>query len=72
MRKIEETPPEIIKLIKVIFPKKIREFVRNLNVKKGAKSPVPGHIKRRIKKDFKRDVLKLEKVINKDLKTWIK
>ncbi len=72
IRKTEELPTGMIKTLKFLFPRKIRNSIRNFNIKRGIKKQVNPKIEKRIKKDFQKDVLRLSKVIKKDLKPWVK
>lgn len=70
IRKSEELPTPTIKVLKIIFPKKARNFIRNANVKTHLRKPTNLGIAKRVKKEFNKDVLKLGKVIKKDLEHW--
>jgi len=72
IRKTEKLPSGFIRAIKIIFPRKIRNSVRDFNIKKGVKKKVDVKIEKRLKKEFHKDIIKLGKTINRDLKFWIK
>lgn len=71
IRKVEELPPTIIKLIKISVPKKIRDYIKNSNSQVKSKKQIDPEIKKRIKQEFAKDVTQLGKVTRKNLSSWV-
>ena len=61
-------------VFKIIIPKNIGrnvlDFVINKNLKKG--EPINSNDRETLKNFYKSDILKLEKLINRDLSNWYK
>lgn len=64
---------EILRLpLKILFPKKVRDAVRNVILKKNLKKPVMDeNTKKKVKAYYHEDILKLQKLINRDLSDWL-
>ena len=62
----------IIHPIHLIAKGKLDLFIRNINTKPGTEKPIAPETRERLYKKFKPEIIKLEKIIDKDLSVWKK
>lgn len=67
---IMHLPRPVKWILKKIIPIKMRDFIRNINLKQGKVKPVESELRAELNKQFKPDIHKLEKLIGKNLSIW--
>lgn len=71
-QKLRKLPSPIVKIIQKIVPEKLRTFISDFNFKFQSKKPMDKDLEKQIKKEFYNDIIKLGKVIKRDLRHWVR